>query len=72
MDVDVDGTQPARRLEGVDAGEPATAARAGKPAADLEPRLKSQIVYGTAKGLIWYDDSFDDPDPEIIAMFDPE
>ncbi len=60
-----------RLLERVEAGESVTIARAGKHVAVLLPHRTSELVFGTAKGIIWYDDeSFDDPDPEIIATFD--
>lgn len=58
-------------LELVDSGERVVIARAGKPVADLVPHRKTEIVFGTAKGLLEYDDdTFDDPDPDIIAMFE--
>ena len=60
-------------LEAVERGERVIVARAGKPVADLVPHQRSQIVYGTAKGTLVYDDeTFDDPDPEIIRMFEGE
>ncbi|MDQ6897657.1 MAG: type II toxin-antitoxin system prevent-host-death family antitoxin [Actinomycetota bacterium] len=58
-------------LKLVEAGERVIVARAGKPVADLVPHLPRQIVFGTAKGTLTYDDeTFDDPDPEIIRMFE--
>jgi prevent-host-death family protein len=60
-------------LEAVERGERVVIARAGKPVADLVPHRKSDIVFGGAKGLIHYDsDTFDDVDPEIVAMFEGE
>ena len=58
-------------LEAVERGERVIIARAGKPVADLVPHRKPDLVFGSAKGLIQYDsDTFDDVDPEIIAMFE--
>ena len=63
-------TQLSKLLELVEKGESVTIARAGKPVADLVPHVKADIVFGLAKGLIDYDpDTFDDEDPEILAMF---
>jgi prevent-host-death family protein len=58
-------------LKLVESGERVIVARAGKPVADLVPHQKNEIVFGTAKGTISYDsETFDDPDPEIIGMFE--
>ena len=63
-------TQLSKLLELVENGESVTIARAGKPVADLVPHKKVDIVFGTARGKIRYDpDTFDDEDPEILAMF---
>ena len=60
-----------RLLKQVERGERVVIARAGKPVADLVPHQQRGIVFGTAKGTIRYDDeTFDDPDPEIIRMFE--
>lgn len=64
-------TTLSKLLEQVAAGERVIIARAGKPVADLVPHQRRDIVFGTAKGLIEYDsDTFDDPDPELIALFE--
>ena len=59
-------------LEAVERGDRVVIARAGKPVADLVPHQKREIVFGTAKGEIEFfdEDTFDDPDPEIIRMFE--
>ncbi|MEP6648642.1 MAG: type II toxin-antitoxin system prevent-host-death family antitoxin [Lapillicoccus sp.] len=60
-------------LELVEKGELVIVARAGKPVADLVPHQRIHVVFGTAKGTLEYDDeTFDDPDPEIIRMFEGE
>lgn len=63
-------TQLSKLLEMVERGEQVTIARAGRPVADLVPHVKSEIVFGGLRGHIEYDsDTFDDEDPEILAMF---
>lgn len=59
-------------LKLVESGERVIVARAGTPVADLVPHRKQAIVFGTAKGEIHFADeeTFDDPDPEIIRMFE--
>ena len=58
-------------LKLVESGERVIVARAGTPVADLVPHRPRQIVFGTGKGTLKYDDdTFDDPDPEIIRMFE--
>ena len=61
-----------RLLEKVERGERVVIARAGKPVADLVPHQKREVIFGLAKGEITIhdDDTFDDPDPEIIRMFE--
>ena len=65
-------TTLSKLLAAVERGERVTIARAGKPVADLVPHRKNELVFGTAKGeiVIFDDDTFDDPDPEIIRMFE--
>lgn len=61
-----------RLLEQVERGERVVIARAGKPVADLVPHQQREVIFGTAKGTIHFvdEDTFDDPDPEIIRMFE--
>ncbi len=64
-------THLSRLLEAVERGEQVTIARSGKPIADLVPHARADIVFGSGRGLIVYDDqTFDDPDADLIAMFD--
>jgi len=59
-------------LERVESGERVTIARAGRPIADLVAHKRADIVFGTAKGmvLILDDETFDDVDDDIVAMFE--
>lgn len=58
-------------LERVAAGERVVIARAGKPVADLVPHRRPDLVFGTAAGVIKYDDTtFDDPDPQVLEAFE--
>jgi len=60
-----------RLLERVEAGERVVIARAGRPVADLVPHRKVDLIFGTAAGLLEYDDAtFDDVDPAVVAAFD--
>ena len=60
-----------RLLEQVERGEHVVIARAGKPVADLVPHRGPDLVFGTAAGAIRYDpDSFDEPDTEMVAVFE--
>lgn len=64
-------TTLSKLLVRVAAGERVVIARAGEPVADLVPHQRADIVFGTAKGQIEYDsDTFDDPDPELIRLFE--
>jgi len=57
-------------LERVEAGERVVIARAGRPIADLVPHTRIDVVFGTAAGELRYDpDTFDDPDREVIELF---
>jgi prevent-host-death family protein len=61
-------------LKLVETGERVIVARAGKPVADLVPHQKPKLVFGTARGQIHFIDeqTFDDPDLDIIRMFEGE
>lgn len=50
-----------RLLDRVEAGERVTITRAGRPVADLVSHARPDLVFGTAAGMLAYDDSFDDP-----------
>ncbi len=64
-------TTLSKLLERVAAGERVVIAKAGKPVADLVPHARADIVFGTAEGLIQLDsDTFDDPDPVIVELFE--
>jgi len=64
-------THLSRLLEAVAAGETVTIARAGTPVADLVPHQRVDIVFGTLRGRVEYDDaSFDDVDAEVTALFE--
>ncbi len=58
-------------LARVEQGERITIARAGRPVADLVPHARVDLVIGLALGQIEYDSgSFDDPLPEVVALFE--
>ena len=64
-------TTLSKLLERVAAGERVVIAKAGTPVADLVPHVRADIVFGTGAGTIEFDsDTFDDPDPEIAALFE--
>lgn len=64
-------THLSKLVERVEAGEAFTIARAGRPVASLGPLPQSAVKFGTGKGLVRYNsETFDDPDPEIIAIFE--
>jgi prevent-host-death family protein len=54
-----DGTEPAVVI-----------AIGGKPAAQLVPYSKPRRVFGIDRGLFEVPDDFDEPDPDIIKMFE--
>lgn len=63
-------THLSRLLERVAAGERITIARAGRPIADLVQHQSPGVIIGAYAGDYHYDsDTFDDPDPEIAALF---
>lgn len=63
-------THLSRLLEMVEAGEPVTIARAGKPVADLVPHKRVDISWGTMRGRIEIAEDFDVPDQETIEVFE--
>ena len=63
-------THLSRLLELVEAGEPVTIARAGKPVADLVPHVRVDISWGTLRGGIEIATDFDAPDQAIIDLFE--
>ncbi|MBK8464163.1 MAG: type II toxin-antitoxin system Phd/YefM family antitoxin [Nigerium sp.] len=66
-------THLSKLLEAVEAGERVTIARSGKPIADLVPHRRTDIVWGTWKGLVpELPDDFDAVDPELIALLEGE
>lgn len=64
-------THFSRLLQRVAAGEEITIARAGKPVAKLIAVDTSSGTrpMGMGQGKIWIADDFDQPDPEMEAMF---
>jgi prevent-host-death family protein len=65
-------THLSRLVERAEAGEEIVIARAGKPAARLVPLapLGKPREFGRLRGKIWIADDFDEPDQEIIDMFE--
>lgn len=63
-------THLSKLLERVESGESVTIARAGRPVAVLSPYRRPHIVFGSWEGkIVWDPETFDDVDPEIVAMF---
>ena len=65
-------TTLSKLVEEVQSGEDVVIARAGKPVARLIPYVERRQprVPGAMKGQIWMAPNFDDPDPELIALFE--
>lgn len=65
-------TTLSKLVEEVQAGEDVVIARAGKPVARLIPYVERRQPRkpGAMKGQIWMAPNFDDPDPELIALFE--
>ncbi len=63
-------THLSRLIERVAAGEDVVISKAGTPVADLVPHRPAPIVFGGLKGeLVYDDDTFARPDPDIQRMF---
>jgi antitoxin (DNA-binding transcriptional repressor) of toxin-antitoxin stability system len=63
-------TNLSKLLERVQQGERVIISKNGKPVADLIFHEPNKIVFDGLKGEIEFDDrDFDEPDPEILAMF---
>ncbi|WP_166355600.1 type II toxin-antitoxin system Phd/YefM family antitoxin [Phytoactinopolyspora limicola] len=63
-------THLSRILEQVAAGEQVVISKAGRPVADLIPHQPSNVVFGGLKDELTYDDdTFGDPDADILQMF---
>jgi antitoxin (DNA-binding transcriptional repressor) of toxin-antitoxin stability system len=63
-------TNFSKLLELVQQGERVIISKNGKPVADLIFHEPNKIVFDGLKGEIEFDDrDFDEPDPEILAMF---
>ena len=70
VNIDEAKTQLSRLLERVQAGERVVIAKAGKPIAEIVELRGEPIRFGTATGrLVYDDDHFDNPDPDILRMF---
>lgn len=64
-------THLSRLLARVEAGEQIVIARSGRPIARLVPERQPVLrdIVGSLRGRIGYPEDFNDPDPEIEAMF---
>lgn len=64
-------TQLSRLLARVEAGEEIVIARAGRPIARLVPEHAPRLseMFGALRGQFTYPEDFNDPDPEIEALF---
>jgi len=63
-------THLSRLLQRVESGEEITIARSGTPIARLVPMRSSRAsAQGMDEGKVWIAPNFDDPDPEIEALF---
>ena len=63
-------THLSRLLERVSSGERVVIARAGRPVAELVPHRTGPVRLGGLAGQLSYSDkTFDDPDPEMQALF---
>jgi len=57
-------------LERVSQGERIVICKDGQPVADLVPHRRTRVILGGLKGRFVYDDeTFDEPDPDILRMF---
>ncbi|MGL5850588.1 MAG: type II toxin-antitoxin system Phd/YefM family antitoxin [Phycicoccus sp.] len=64
-------THLSKLLERVEAGETITIARNGKPVAELVAPHPVGVVIGLSAGRFEFDpESFNAPDPEIVALFE--
>ncbi|WP_300404974.1 type II toxin-antitoxin system prevent-host-death family antitoxin [uncultured Nocardioides sp.] len=63
-------TTLSRLLEAVESGEHVVIARAGKPVANLVPHRRRDVVFGLAPQIEYDADTFDDPDPVVIELFE--
>lgn len=65
-------THLSKLLEDVQRGEEVIIAKAGRPIAELKPYTPKRpaIKFGLLKGKLTIPEHFDDPDPEIIKMFE--
>lgn len=64
-------TQLSKLLQQVEAGDEIIIARHGKPVARLVPVQRAPVrrVPGGWKGKVWMSPDFDEPDPELEALF---
>ena len=64
-------TNLSKLLEKVAAGEEVIIAKAGKPVARLTAYFgeSSKPILGSERGRVFIPDDFDDPDPELEALF---
>lgn len=67
-------THLSRLLDAVQAGETVTIAKAGHPIAQITPIPSAKPYFGCLKDKLagYATLDFDEPDPEILAMWDPE
>lgn len=72
VNVYVAKTHLSKLLERVEAGEEIVIARNGRPVARLVPaqRARPPRVPGAWAGKVWMSDDFDEPDEELIDLFE--
>lgn len=63
-------THLSRLLDRAAAGEEIVIGRAGKPIARLMPLDRPQRVFGAMIGELWIGDDFDDPDDDLVDLFE--
>lgn len=66
-------THLSRLLERVEHGETIVIARAGRPVAELRPLPRVDIVWGTLRGqIVWDESTWNESDDDIAAMWDED
>jgi prevent-host-death family protein len=71
VDVEFAQSHLSALLEEAERGEEIVIARHGKPVAKLVPVVQPPL-FGQDRGKIWIADDFDEPDEEIIRLFEGE
>ncbi len=66
-------THLSRLLERVEQGETVVIARAGKPVAELRPIQRADIVWGSLRGqIVWDEEAWHAADSEVAGMWDED